>query len=189
MVSSLTLPLRPLLAQMLCLSSQYPPGVASPRHLANCGPWEMRYPGWLLFYAPPPHSRSLNELRVLLLEANRHSPGPERDLSREVHKAEWRIKEQKLKDDIRGLREKLTGLVCGEGGSLGMGDTREGLGWPAVRPWRLVTSCSHPRDSQITVRVRNPLEPLVGSAVWLVEGPWEAPFVDIMAGYVAVWVM
>ncbi|OWK11543.1 CLIP2, partial [Cervus elaphus hippelaphus] len=55
--------------------------------------------------------RSLNELRVLLLEANRHSPGPERDLSREVHKAEWRIKEQKLKDDIRGLREKLTGLL------------------------------------------------------------------------------
>ncbi|XP_066238516.1 CAP-Gly domain-containing linker protein 2 isoform X1 [Saccopteryx leptura] len=54
--------------------------------------------------------RSLNELRVLLLEANRHSPGPERDLSREVHKAEWRIKEQKLKDDIQGLREKLTGL-------------------------------------------------------------------------------
>ncbi|PKK23675.1 CAP-GLY domain containing linker protein 2 [Columba livia] len=33
--------------------------------------------------------RSLNELRALLLEANRHSPGPERDLSREVHKAEW----------------------------------------------------------------------------------------------------
>nr|XP_044999344.1 CAP-Gly domain-containing linker protein 2 isoform X2 [Jaculus jaculus] len=54
--------------------------------------------------------RSLNELRVLLLEANRHSPGPERDLSREVHKAEWRMKEQKLKEDIRGLREKLTGL-------------------------------------------------------------------------------
>ncbi|XP_012925943.1 CAP-Gly domain-containing linker protein 2 isoform X2 [Heterocephalus glaber] len=54
--------------------------------------------------------RSLNELRVLLLEANRHSPGPERDLSREVHKAEWRLKEQKLKDDIRSLREKLTGL-------------------------------------------------------------------------------
>ncbi|XP_038231862.1 CAP-Gly domain-containing linker protein 2 isoform X4 [Dermochelys coriacea] len=51
--------------------------------------------------------RSLNELRALLLEANRHSPGPERDLSREVHKAEWRLKEQKLKDDIRGLREKL----------------------------------------------------------------------------------
>ncbi|KAF5924762.1 hypothetical protein HPG69_003502, partial [Diceros bicornis minor] len=54
--------------------------------------------------------RSLNELRVLLLEAGRHSPGPERDLSREVHKAEWRIQEQKLKDDIRGLREKLSGL-------------------------------------------------------------------------------
>nr|XP_008164375.1 CAP-Gly domain-containing linker protein 2 isoform X4 [Chrysemys picta bellii] len=51
--------------------------------------------------------RSLNELRALLLEANRHSPGPERDLSREVHKAEWRLKEQKLKDDIKGLREKL----------------------------------------------------------------------------------
>lgn len=55
--------------------------------------------------------RSLNELRVLLLEANRHSPGPERDLSREVHKAEWRLKEQKLKDDIKGLREKLVVLV------------------------------------------------------------------------------
>ncbi|XP_060028308.1 CAP-Gly domain-containing linker protein 2 [Erinaceus europaeus] len=54
--------------------------------------------------------RSLNELRVLLLEANRHSPGPERDLGREVHKAEWRLKEQKLKDDIQGLRDKLTGL-------------------------------------------------------------------------------
>ncbi|XP_068945249.1 CAP-Gly domain-containing linker protein 2 [Petaurus breviceps papuanus] len=53
---------------------------------------------------------SLNELRALLLEANRHSPGPERDLSREVHKAEWRLKEQKLKDDIRGLREKLVVL-------------------------------------------------------------------------------
>ncbi|XP_041255508.1 CAP-Gly domain-containing linker protein 2 [Pyrgilauda ruficollis] len=54
--------------------------------------------------------RSLNELRALLLEANRHSPGPERDLSREVHKAEWRLKEQKLKDDIKGLREKLVVL-------------------------------------------------------------------------------
>ena len=31
-------------------------------------------------------------------------------MSREVHKAEWQIKEQKLKDDIRGLHEKLTGL-------------------------------------------------------------------------------
>uniref|UniRef100_A0A8D0YR68 Uncharacterized protein n=2 Tax=Sus scrofa TaxID=9823 RepID=A0A8D0YR68_PIG len=54
--------------------------------------------------------RSLNELWVLLLEANRHSLGPERDLSHVVHKAEWRIKEQKLKDDIRGLQEKLTRL-------------------------------------------------------------------------------
>lgn len=60
---------------------------------------------------PAAASRSLNELRVLLLEANRHSPGPERDLSREVHKAEWRLKEQKLKDDIKGLREKLVVLV------------------------------------------------------------------------------
>ncbi|XP_078535562.1 CAP-Gly domain-containing linker protein 2 isoform X3 [Lissotriton helveticus] len=51
--------------------------------------------------------RSLNELRSLLLEANRHSPGPERDLSREVYKAEWRTKEQKLKEDIKVLRDKL----------------------------------------------------------------------------------
>ncbi|CAH2222855.1 Hypothetical predicted protein [Pelobates cultripes] len=51
--------------------------------------------------------RSLNELRALLLEANRHSPGPEKDLSREVHKADWRSKEQKLKDEIKVLREKL----------------------------------------------------------------------------------
>lgn len=56
---------------------------------------------------------------MLLLEASRRSPGPERDLSREVHKAEWRIKEQKLKDDIRGLREKLTGLVRWGGGGRG----------------------------------------------------------------------
>lgn len=61
---------------------------------------------------------------MLLLEANRHSPGPERDLSREVHKAEWRIKEQKLKDDIRSLREKLTGLV------------RAGKGWVRLRACR-----------------------------------------------------
>ncbi|KAI5131932.1 Cap-Gly Domain-Containing Linker Protein 2 [Manis pentadactyla] len=33
--------------------------------------------------------RSLNKLRVLLLEASRHSPGLGRDLSCEVHKAEW----------------------------------------------------------------------------------------------------
>ncbi|OCT92333.1 CAP-Gly domain-containing linker protein 2 isoform X2 [Xenopus laevis] len=51
--------------------------------------------------------RSLNELRALLLEANRHSPGPEKDLSREVHKADWRSKEQKLKEEIKILRDKL----------------------------------------------------------------------------------
>ncbi|XP_040192635.1 CAP-Gly domain-containing linker protein 2 isoform X1 [Rana temporaria] len=52
--------------------------------------------------------RSLNELRALLLEATRHSPGPEKDLSREVHKADWRSKEQKLKEEINVLRDKLT---------------------------------------------------------------------------------
>ncbi|XP_043095894.1 CAP-Gly domain-containing linker protein 2 isoform X3 [Puntigrus tetrazona] len=51
--------------------------------------------------------RSLNELRVLLLESPRHSAGVDRDLSREVHRAEWRVKEQKLQDDIKTLREKL----------------------------------------------------------------------------------
>ncbi|XP_039612567.1 CAP-Gly domain-containing linker protein 2 isoform X2 [Polypterus senegalus] len=51
--------------------------------------------------------KSLNELRVLLLDSPRHSPGLDRDLSREVHKAEWRLKEQKLQDDIKRLREKL----------------------------------------------------------------------------------
>ncbi|XP_044141156.1 CAP-Gly domain-containing linker protein 2 isoform X3 [Bufo gargarizans] len=51
--------------------------------------------------------RSLNELRALLLEANRHSPGPERDLIREVHKADWRSKEHKLKEEISALRDKL----------------------------------------------------------------------------------
>ncbi|XP_060768120.1 CAP-Gly domain-containing linker protein 2 isoform X2 [Neoarius graeffei] len=51
--------------------------------------------------------RSLNELRVLLLDSPRHSPSMDRDLSREVHKAEWRMKEQKLQDDIKSLREKL----------------------------------------------------------------------------------
>ncbi|XP_053311950.1 CAP-Gly domain-containing linker protein 2-like [Spea bombifrons] len=51
--------------------------------------------------------RNLNELRALLLEANRRSPGPEKDLSREVHKADWRSKEQKLKEEIKILREKL----------------------------------------------------------------------------------
>uniref|UniRef100_A0A8C7ST54 CAP-GLY domain containing linker protein 2 n=1 Tax=Oncorhynchus mykiss TaxID=8022 RepID=A0A8C7ST54_ONCMY len=51
--------------------------------------------------------RSLNELRVLLLDSPRHSLGLDRDLSREVHKAEWRVKEQKLQDDIKTLRDKL----------------------------------------------------------------------------------
>uniref|UniRef100_A0A6Q2Z7W8 CAP-Gly domain-containing protein n=1 Tax=Esox lucius TaxID=8010 RepID=A0A6Q2Z7W8_ESOLU len=51
--------------------------------------------------------RSLNELRVLLLDSPRHSSGLDRDLSREVHKAEWRVKEQKLQDDIKTLRDKL----------------------------------------------------------------------------------
>lgn len=89
-----------------------PHRVAVSRHLADR--WSVGVTVAVLCTPPPtPSPRSLNELRVLLLEANRHSPGPERDLSREVHKAEWRIKEQKLKDDIRGLREKLTGLVCG----------------------------------------------------------------------------
>ncbi|XP_026068172.1 CAP-Gly domain-containing linker protein 2 isoform X2 [Carassius auratus] len=56
--------------------------------------------------------RSLNELRVLLLESPRHSAGVERDLGREVHRAEWRMKEQKLQDDIKTLREKL--LLLGQ---------------------------------------------------------------------------
>ncbi|XP_070700207.1 CAP-Gly domain-containing linker protein 2 [Pempheris klunzingeri] len=51
--------------------------------------------------------RSLNELRVLLLESRRHSRDMEKDLNREVHKAEWKVKEQKLQDDIKTLREKL----------------------------------------------------------------------------------
>ncbi|TSP36107.1 CAP-Gly domain-containing linker protein 2 [Bagarius yarrelli] len=51
--------------------------------------------------------RSLNELRVLLLDPSRHSPSMDRELGREVHKAEWRMKEQKLQDDIKSLREKL----------------------------------------------------------------------------------
>lgn len=55
--------------------------------------------------------RSLNELRVLLLESHRHSRDMEKDLSREVHKAEWKVKEQKLQDDIKTLREKLLLLV------------------------------------------------------------------------------
>ncbi|CAN9501069.1 unnamed protein product [Ophioblennius macclurei] len=51
--------------------------------------------------------RSLNELRVLLLESHRHSRDVEKDLNRDLHKAEWKVKEQKLQDDIKTLREKL----------------------------------------------------------------------------------
>ncbi|XP_061818705.2 CAP-Gly domain-containing linker protein 2 isoform X2 [Nerophis lumbriciformis] len=51
--------------------------------------------------------RSLNELRVLLLESRRHSREMDKDLNREVRKAEWRVKEQKLQDDIKTLRDKL----------------------------------------------------------------------------------
>lgn len=35
----------------------------------------------------------------------------EKDLNREIHKAEWKVKEQKLQDDIKTLREKLLLLV------------------------------------------------------------------------------
>lgn len=62
-------------------------------------------------YVPFFNSRSLNELRVLLLESHRHSRDMEKDLNREVHKAEWKVKEQKLQDDIKTLREKLLLLV------------------------------------------------------------------------------
>ncbi|XP_077448265.1 CAP-Gly domain-containing linker protein 2 isoform X2 [Stigmatopora argus] len=50
---------------------------------------------------------SLNELRVLLLESRRHSREMDKDLNREVRKAEWKVKEQKLQDDIKTLRDKL----------------------------------------------------------------------------------
>ncbi|XP_061659746.1 CAP-Gly domain-containing linker protein 2 isoform X2 [Syngnathoides biaculeatus] len=51
--------------------------------------------------------RNLNELRVLLLESRRHSREMDKDLSRELRKAEWKVKEQKLQDDIKTLRDKL----------------------------------------------------------------------------------
>lgn len=57
------------------------------------------------------NSRSLNELRVLLLESHRHSRDMEKDLNRDMSKAEWRVKEQKLQEDIKTLREKLLLLV------------------------------------------------------------------------------
>lgn len=50
-------------------------------------------------------------MRVLLLESHRHSRDMEKDLNREVHKAEWKVKEQTLQDDIKSLREKLLLLV------------------------------------------------------------------------------
>ncbi|XP_061606675.1 CAP-Gly domain-containing linker protein 2 [Phyllopteryx taeniolatus] len=55
--------------------------------------------------------RNLNELRVLLLESRRHSREMDKDLNREFRKAEWKVKEQKLQDDIKTLRDKL--LVLG----------------------------------------------------------------------------
>lgn len=48
---------------------------------------------------------------MLLLESHRHSRDMEKDLTREVHKAEWKVKEQKLQEDIKTLREKLLLLV------------------------------------------------------------------------------
>lgn len=51
--------------------------------------------------------RSLNELRVLLLESHR----PSRE-ERDVCKSEWKVKEQKLQDDIKTLRDKL--LLLGQ---------------------------------------------------------------------------
>lgn len=51
--------------------------------------------------------RSLNELRVLLLESHR----PSRE-ERDVCKTEWKVKEQKLQDDIKTLRDKL--LLLGQ---------------------------------------------------------------------------
>lgn len=48
---------------------------------------------------------------MLLLESHRHSRDMEKDLNREVRKAEWKVKEQKLQDDIKTLRDKLLLLV------------------------------------------------------------------------------
>lgn len=48
---------------------------------------------------------------MLLLESHRHSRDMEKDLNRDVRKAEWKVKEQKLQDDIKTLREKLLVLV------------------------------------------------------------------------------
>lgn len=45
------------------------------------------------------------------MESKRHSRDLEKDLNRDVHKAEWKMKEQKLEDDIKTLREQLLLLV------------------------------------------------------------------------------
>lgn len=45
------------------------------------------------------------------MESKRHSRELEKDLARDIHKAEWKLKEQKLEDDIKTLREKLLLLV------------------------------------------------------------------------------
>lgn len=45
------------------------------------------------------------------MESKRHSRDLEKDLTRDVHKAEWKLKEQKLEDDIKTLREQLLLLV------------------------------------------------------------------------------
>lgn len=45
------------------------------------------------------------------MESKRHSRDMEKDLSRDVHRAEWTMKEQKLQDDIKTLREQLLLLV------------------------------------------------------------------------------
>lgn len=63
------------------------------------------------FWFFSPETRSLNELRVLVMESKRHSRDLEKDLTREVHRAEWKMKEQKLEDDIKTLREQLLLLV------------------------------------------------------------------------------
>ena len=69
-------------------------------------------------------TRSLNELRVLLLDSHRHSRDMERDLERdlgrEVHKAEWRVKEQKLQEDIKTLRQAAPTGEEGVGRMLGL---------------------------------------------------------------------
>lgn len=45
------------------------------------------------------------------MESKRHSRDLDKDLSRDVHRAEWKVKEQKLEDDIKTLRQQLLLLV------------------------------------------------------------------------------